>query len=104
MFGLESKTQQRTIDQRIDDLDIEIEAMAEESREHFWELGISLEEIDVYINNPNHFSEETWELLQSNLSRLEEKLKRDLDNIRDPKATKASYKERQAPSHWIPMP
>ena len=104
MFGLETREQQKDIDQKIEELDITITAMQKESEAHLKELGLSLEDIEEYIDNPNNFTTEKWEILQYNLKRLEDKLQRDLQNIHNPQKTEETYKTRNAAPHWLPVP
>jgi DNA-binding transcriptional MerR regulator len=104
MFGLEEKDKKTDMDQQLKKLEIEIEAMQKESQEHLEEVGLSIEEIGEYIENPNNFSKKTWETLQFHLRRLDEKLETDLQQIANPKKIAEAYKEqRDNAVHWVPV-
>lgn len=80
---------------RVDSLDREIKMLIDE-------LKVTPEQVSTYLSNPDNFTTENWEELQNERKALDEKLKRDLENIRNPSKTKKAMSDRShvAP-HWL---
>lgn len=79
---------------RLDSLDQEINAL-------LTELKVTPKQLDVYLSNPDNFTEKNWLELQKQRQLLEEKLQRDLANIRDPRKTQKSQETRNVQRHWL---
>lgn len=65
------------------------------------EVGITSKQAETYLSNKQNFSHAEWEELERRKKGLDEKLKRDLENIRDPLKLKKKYAERQIDPRWL---
>lgn len=90
-------------EKKIKELSIQMETLDKEVGELLNELDITPEQLTQFIQNPENFSEKTWEDLQRQRKNLDEKLQRDLNNVSNPKKTKNTYKKFRVPPNWIPV-
>ena len=79
---------------RMDVLDREVKGLMNE-------LNVTPEQLTKYIENSDNFTPENWEELQQQRKSLDEKLKRDLENVRDPSKTKKRQADRNVAPHWL---
>lgn len=79
---------------RVDSLDREIKMLLDE-------LKVTPEQVSTYLSNKDNFTTENWEELQKERKANDEKLKRDLDNIRNPSKTKKAMADRHVAPHWL---
>lgn len=79
---------------RVDALDREIKMLLDE-------LKITPEQVSTFLENPENFTPENWEELQTERKALDDKLKRELDNIRNPSKTKKAQTDRHVAPHWL---
>lgn len=85
----------------LQELLIRMDALDREAKVLYQELDITPEQLRVFLENRENFTEENWETLQEQRKALDEKLKCVLDNVSDPiKAKKAQESRRVAP-HWL---
>ena len=86
---------------RIQELELENEALNREIDGFLEEVGVSSQQISDYVHNQDNFSKEEWQRLQACSSDLEQKLQQKLENIADPRKNKKNYDERNIPQHWV---
>lgn len=79
---------------RVDSLDREIKMLLDE-------LKVTPEQVSTYLSNPDNFTPENWHELQLERKVLDEKLKRDLENIRNPPKIKKTMADRHVAPHWL---
>lgn len=96
---LESYLQKHT--KAIEELEINIDSLNRHVDDLFNELCVTPEQISLFIQNRENFTEENWTYLSEELHSLEVKLQRELANISNPQKTKKSFNERNIQSHWL---
>lgn len=69
------------LERKISELDIQNEVLNREIDSLLAEHNVSSSQISAFVSNSSHFSPLNWETLQKERKRLEDKLKRDLDNL-----------------------
>jgi len=79
---------------RIDSLDREIKGLLSE-------LNISPEKLSTFVANQENFTEENWQELQKQRQLLDEKLNKELSNVRDPRKVKKNHEDRNIQRHWL---
>lgn len=99
IFQLDEKIQ--TNEKSIKELILSFEQHESEIHDFLEEIGISFQQAEAYISDKQNFSEEEWEELQNHKNAMDEKLKRDLENIRNPLKSKKAYSERKVDKHWL---
>lgn len=87
--------------QSINELAIRIETLNRHADELFNELSVTGEQISTFIENKDHFTEENWNTLIEQRKALEEKLLRELANIRNPQKIKKTLSELRVQPHWL---
>lgn len=102
MFFKQQEEQEiEKLDRRIQELEIQNESLNSEVTQLLGELSLTPEQIHAFVTNPSNFSPENWEEMEKHRNALDAKLKRDLDQIRNPLKAKAAYKGRQIPPTWL---
>jgi len=96
---LEKRLQKNAL--AIEELAIRIEAHNRQIDELLNTLNVSPEQLSTFIEKKEHFTAENWKALQELDQALEEKLKRELDNIHNPLKTKKTQAERNIQPHWL---
>lgn len=96
---LENKIQQNK--SKIEQLEIELESRWREEQAFLKELKVSAEQLSTFVSNPNNFTEESWQELNKQQTQLDEKLHRELNNIRNPLRTKKTYASLHVQPHWL---
>lgn len=92
---------QQNLEKKIEELTIRQEALNREVSKLLKELEIRPEQLTTFVSKKDNFTEENWQQLQEAKSKLDEKLSRDLNSIRNPKETEKTYKERHVDQHWL---
>lgn len=85
----------------IQELSIRIEALNKDIDELLNELQVTPDQLTMFIENKDNFSEENWSSLQAQRKTLDEKLLRELLNISNPKKTKETFKQLNVQPHWL---
>ncbi len=80
---------------------IHMEGLNKEIDLFLQELKLTPEQLNVYLSNPQNFTEDNWQELQKQRQLLEEKLIRDLKNIRDPRKVEKAQQTRNVQKHWL---
>ncbi len=78
-------------DQKIAQIETEMEAWDLETKELFDELGISPEQLDAYMGNAENFVPEDWDEMQKQLKAGEDETCRQVDSVKDPESVKKAY-------------
>lgn len=66
------------------------------------QTDLTTEELSSFAGNPNNFTPSLWQELQMEQQKNEEQLNLKLSNVKDPKKTQQSYKERgRVQQHWL---
>lgn len=79
---------------RIDSLDREVKTLLSE-------LSITPEKLSTFIDNQDNFTDENWQELQKQRQLLDEKLSKELLNVRDPRKVKKHQDDRNVQRHWL---
>lgn len=96
---LEKKIEKHEI--AFQELLIKTESLNQQINEFLDELNISEEQLSTFIGNKDNFSEENWQEINRLRQELDEKLKRELGNVRNPLKNKKTYSERIVQQHWL---
>ncbi|MBA3816847.1 MAG: hypothetical protein H0X29_10095 [Parachlamydiaceae bacterium] len=96
---LEKKIQKHEL--AFQELLIKTDSLNEQVDDLLGELKVSPEQLTAYIENKENFSEENWQIIVEQRQALDEKLKTELANIRNPLKNKKTYSERIVPQHWL---
>lgn len=91
----------RQQEEKIRKLSLMIENQDREVNEFLQQQNIVPEKVGKFLENSENFCEESWSTLNQEKQKLEEKLHRDLTNIRNPKKTKKSYASLHVERHWL---
>ncbi len=79
---------------RIERLDLQVQELMEE-------LKVDPNQLNTFIENQSNFTEENWDELRLLRQGLEEKLQRELDNIRNPLKAKETQASRRVDPSWL---
>lgn len=97
---LENEIQQ--ILNKINQIELRIEAHEQEESQFLESLNINLEQISAFLEKKENFTPENWEEMQKQKAVLNEKLKLHLSSIKDPRKTKKEYSSLQGiQRHWL---
>ena len=78
------------------------ESLNKEIDSFFEEIGTTVENVSTFMGNADNFDDETWDQMEQQRSLLNERLNRELANIRNPKRLEEKYSERHAIApHWL---
>ncbi|MEX1012348.1 MAG: hypothetical protein WD595_02865 [Waddliaceae bacterium] len=72
-------------EKKIKELEIECETLSRDQKLLFEGFDITEEQLSAYLKNPENFTFEEQALLQEEKEKLDAKLKRNLDSIKDPR-------------------
>ena len=87
---------------KIKSLSIHLENLNREIDTFFSELQMNLDQLSRYMSNQDNFTEENWGELMNQKKIMEDKLQRELDNIRNPIKAKSSQSSTQhVQRHWL---
>lgn len=83
-------------------MSIQLENLNREIDEFFGQLQLNIDNLSSFMSNKNNFTEQNWDELNKQKQLVEEKLQRELDNIRNPLKTKASQaSQMHVQRHWL---
>jgi len=85
----------------IEELSIRIETLNREVESLLNELNVSHEQLSAYVERKENFSEDNWQTLQKKRKELDEKLLRELLNVRDPRKAQKALNELRIQPHWL---
>jgi hypothetical protein len=101
MFFDTIEQKSKSLEKKIKDTCSEVDKLNKDILHFLADRGINPIEVSEYLGNRGNFSDKEWEELQEVKTILEERLSRDLKNIRDPRKVKEAYNDRQVRPHWI---
>lgn len=101
MFRENAEQQTEKNEQLFQQLLIRVDALDREVKGLLDELKVSPEQVQAYLSDPDNFTSENWESIQTERKALEERLKRELENIRNPAKTKKALEDRNVGRHWL---
>lgn len=102
MFNLTNLEQEKEKQElKIENLILDFERLNVTVEQFFKENGLSEESVTQFNANKDHFTDEAWDKLNEERLKLEEKLKTQLELIRNPKAAQKKYAERYIAPHWL---
>ncbi|NGX43057.1 MAG: hypothetical protein K940chlam7_01348 [Chlamydiae bacterium] len=90
-------------EKKIKELAIKVETLDREAAELLEELNVTPEQLTAFIENKKNFTDQNWEELQDHRKTLDQKLKTELENIRNPRKTEKTYSEMKIDKQWIPV-
>lgn len=96
---LEKKIQKTELS--IQELSIRLDSLNNQIKELLTELNVSPEQLTAFVEKKENFTEENWSSLAQQRQLLDEKLQRELANIRNPLKAKKTYSERKIEQHWL---
>jgi hypothetical protein len=96
---LEKKLQKHEL--AFQELAIKTDNLNQQVDELLAELNIFPEQLTTFIGNKENFSEENWQEIVKLRQELDEKLKRELANVRNPLKNKKTYSDRVVSQHWL---
>lgn len=79
---------------RLEDLDREVDTFLKE-------VNINLDKLTSFMENKENFTDENWTQLLQEKEKINEKLQRELANIRNPLKTKKAYSGLRVQNHWL---
>lgn len=82
-------------------LTLEFERLNQTIEEFFTTCNLTEESLHQFNSNKAHFSEEAWNKLNEERAKLEDKLQKQLELIRNPLLAKKKYAERHVAPHWL---
>jgi chromosome segregation ATPase len=98
-FNLEEKAKQHEL--KLEALTLEFERLNQAVETFLDECQLTEEAVLRFNSTKEHFSEEAWEKLEQERKRLDEKLQKQLELIRNPHLAKKKYAERNVAPHWL---
>lgn len=82
-------------EKKIKELSIQTDTLEREFDQLLADLKVTREQIRVYIENKDHFTDDNWEEIEKQKQELDQKLLLQLKNIIDPLKAKKSLQERK---------
>jgi len=83
-------------------LKMRLERFEKAFKEVYEDANVAPEELTDYLNTPTNFEPEVWTHIQDFRLQLDNKLSKELDNIRNPFKTSQTYAERgEVQRHWL---
>ena len=65
------------------------------------EFNVTPEQLTQFVEKQENFTPENWDQLQAQKKELDQKLDRELKNIKNPLKTKKSYKSKVIDNRWL---
>lgn len=87
------------LEKRISELDLQNEALDREIESLLAEQKVSSRQLTYFLSKASHFTDGNWERLQKEKKKVEEKLERDLKNIKKKHRSRESLKTIQP--NWL---
>jgi hypothetical protein len=85
----------------IQELAIRMENLDREIADFLKELKVTPEQLTAFVENEKNFTEANWKEVVKHKKAFEDKLQREIENIRNPSKTKKALAELNIPRHWI---
>lgn len=97
--SLDQKLQQQ--DRKIQEAEMRIANLDEEVEDLLESLKVSPKQLTAFLENRENFSEANWLEVSKQKKQFDEKLKRDLDHVRNPIKSKRAYSSLHVQRHWL---
>ena len=101
MFDLTKEDQSGKQEKKIKDVTAKFDRIEGLLDNLYKDHGISLEELNAFLEDPKHFDHATWAELQKVNIQLDQKLQLDLKNIKNSHSTKQKYKILSRANQWM---
>jgi hypothetical protein len=101
LSDLEREQRIQSQQKKICEQEIKSEKLDKDIDALFKEAQVSPEKLSAYLSDKKNFSEEQWSALSQEKKKLDQKLERDLANIRDPNKAKKAYSSLRIAQHWL---
>lgn len=101
MFSQDPETYIKKNEALLRELLYRAKELEKEEEKLFSELNVTPEQISTFIEKPENFTPDNWEEIQEQKKQLNQKLDRDLKNIKNPLKTKKAYKESLIDNRWL---
>lgn len=88
-------------EKKINALAVQLEHLDREVDELFRLMEITHEQLTAFVEKEEHFTKDNWAELRQQKLKLEERLNRSLNNIRNPLKTKRAYANLHIANHWL---
>jgi len=85
----------------VQQLAIRIDALDREIKTLLAELNVTPEQLTVFVSKEENFTSENWQELHKQRKMLDEKLSKEIANIRDPRKVKKAQETRNVQRHWL---
>lgn len=86
---------------KMKELEIRNSKLDQDSVDLLKQLKVSAEQLTQFIDDKENFSDKNWEQLRKKKDEIEQKLDTELKNVRNPKKTQETLKERNVDHHWL---
>lgn len=87
--------------QAIEELSIRIATLDRDVKSLLDELNVTPNQLTVFLNDENNFTEANWNTLLQERKALDDKLLRALVNVTNPIKAKKTYADRHVQPHWL---
>ena len=95
----EQKQKQR--DLKIKELELLIESLDRQEDQLMGSFNVSANQLTTFVNNKENFTDENWQEVTKQKILFEEKLNKEIHNIRDPLKTKKAFSSLHVKRHWL---
>lgn len=90
-----------SMNQKIKSLEIQLENLEKEENAFLKLLNVTHEKLTAFLKDKKNFSSENWNQVVSHKQKLDEKLLREIENVRNPQKAKRAYNSLKVGSHWL---
>jgi DNA-binding transcriptional MerR regulator len=94
--------QEETSNQKIAQLLKRQEELSDQLKALFNNIGFTPEELSAYLSNPENFTSEDWETIQTTQREMDERLERLLNNVANPERAGRGMRLRRQRARGIP--
>ena len=103
MFSLINtpEKQSNSNDEKIDALIESIDKLNDQINAFWKSINVRPEQMEKFLNSPEHFNEEEWEYLISERANLDKKLKAELNKVADPRQIALNRSTQNTQQHWL---
>lgn len=102
MFFDKPEDNTQKLDNKIEELMLDLENLDKEIDRFFTDFDIPNENHEKYENKDN-FTKAEWEAITETKKTVDEMIHKNASNVRNPNKIKKSYNDLHLASHWIPM-
>lgn len=86
---------------KIKKIQSELESLDHKEEELLNSLNISSKQLTTFVNDEKNFNEENWNELSKQKIMFEERLNKEIGNIRNPGKLKKAYSSLNVQRHWL---